>query len=149
VIDPSIKVNVPPFYERVFNPTVSLTVLGADNNLDLFGVRGIRIHTRINFIRRENLDSLISVYFFDEWGRPLIDINGFYRDVYGQVALAQRVGQPLVPVRGPLTVSLFMPYSELHVQPGTRVLCRFKVNDAGVRITSARTNFYSFTVPRL
>lgn len=148
IITPYVKDNIPPLNQKSVRPWVNITQVWADNNIVEAGKRGIRLHVRADFERLENLESLVALYFFDEWGAPLQDINGIYRSSDGQVsyALVVKVTQS---TRTTLDAILFMPYEELHVQPGARVLCKVRIYDRGWRVAGTQTGYYSFAVPRL
>jgi hypothetical protein len=144
--DPFIRNNIPPLNQLAYRPYVNITQVWSDNNVMEGNRKGIRLRVRAIFARLDNLESLVAVYFFDEWGWPLQDLNGLYRASDGQVsfALVVKISQPGLTT---LDASLFMPYDELHVQPGARVLCRVRIYDRGWRIAGDQTGFYSFTVP--
>jgi hypothetical protein len=83
--------------------------------------RGLRIHVRFTARNLRDFPCQAAAYFYFASGEALIDINRQYSTTNGNVSVGESFVPPFDDTEyGDLT--MFLPYSELHLRPGTHNL---------------------------
>ena len=107
--------------------------------------KGMLIKVDLALGNLEGVDCGVYVYFSFSNGQPLPDSNGQYRTYENQVS----VGEGLLPLRREQIfrdVEMFLPYDELHLQPGTHSLSLFlRVCREATNETLLTTGNYTWT----
>jgi len=110
---------------------------------------GMDIYVSFDIANYRDREGMAAAYFYfgDESNRPLRDFNGQYRDAAGNVS----VGRYFSPVYDNTTFTdllLFMPYSELHMAPGSYDL-KFYVaiwnTEEWLELTSSGWQYFYFS----
>ncbi|MES1216570.1 MAG: hypothetical protein ABUT20_13730, partial [Bacteroidota bacterium] len=112
---PNIRFN----QNNLSGPSAVFYKLWADYDITEDGLKGMRIHIKFTAYDMVNLDSYVAIYFEydDEDGGTLRDKNKKYYSSSGDVALYKSIK----PAYNPAVyedLQLFMPYSELDLDPG-------------------------------
>ena len=93
------------------------------------GVKGMRVHARINVRNERGQLIVIGAFFYWKNGGPLRDANGLYRSTDGNAAVFDRQSPPWHNTDYN-TFSVFMPYTELHLtQSSADLQARLAVHD--------------------
>jgi hypothetical protein len=98
-------------------PSATFKNLWVDYGVTEGGQLGMRIHVKFTAYKMKNLPSYLAIYFQDQSGEYLKDNNDEFNSSDGLVA----VYQELTPGYDPADfndLAVFMPYSELDLQPG-------------------------------
>ncbi len=131
------------------HPSASITNIRIDHNVTRDGVMGMDIYVSFDIANYRDREGMAAAYFYfgDESNRPLRDFNGQYRDAAGNVS----VGRYFSPVYDNTTFTdllLFMPYSELHMAPGSYDL-KFYVaiwnTEEWLELTSSGWQYFYFS----
>ena len=105
-------------------------------------IKGMKIHVSFETFNMRGMQGQIIAFFNFANGTKLMDYNGYYRAIDGQVCTYQN----FVPPYDATTYNdcvLFIPYSELHVQGAAECKFNVEVNIGGQNITS---DFVSFNL---
>ncbi len=78
------------------------------------GVSGMRIHVNMNTYNLNSKQCQLAAYFYTESGTALIDTNGQYTTVKGNVSIGESFTPPYDNTLYE-DFTLFMPYRELHI----------------------------------
>jgi hypothetical protein len=114
------KSNIFPGIKKTFAPRATFDKLWVDYDITEGGQKGMRIHIKFTTYDMLNLDAYLAIYFEydDEVGGTLKDKNKSYYSTEGDVAVYKSIKPQYNPaVYDDLQV--FMPYSELDLDPGT------------------------------
>lgn len=112
--------------------------------------KGMNVHIKFSSRNRKGLKGNYSVYFYYDDGSPLKDLNNSHATADGNVAH----NKEFIPVYENSDYNdmiLFMPYSELHLNPGKYDLKFFVViwDKSGAQATELeRTTYYKFTLAK-
>ncbi|GAB5527156.1 MAG: hypothetical protein Roseis2KO_50280 [Roseivirga sp.] len=91
------------------------------HNMFLNGQLGMNIHVKFGVSNMKGINGACGAFFYYANGQKLMDFNQNYRASDGQVM----VTAPITPIYDHALFEdlvIFMPYSELHMQPGTHAL---------------------------
>ena len=128
--------------DKATGPTSVIKNIWVEHNKISGLQKGMKIHVNYEVIGARGQQGQLNAYFFLQNGNRLIDYNGYYRSIDGQVSTYVN----FVPSYDDTVYNdavLFIPYNELHVR-GT-VDCKFKVEvHIGGRTTSS--DFVGFRV---
>lgn len=107
-------------YNIPASPRATFDKLWVDYDITEEGQKGMRIHIKFTAYDMLNMDAYMAIYFEfnDEDGGRLKDKNKKFYSTAGDVALYQSIK----PAYNPAVyedLKLFMPYSELDLEPGT------------------------------
>ena len=107
------------FRNHSASPSATFDKLWVDYDITEDGQKGMRIHVKFTAYDMLNLDSYVAIYFEndDETGGTLKDKNKNYYSTAGDVALYKSI-KPLYNPAVYEDLQLFMPYSELDLDPG-------------------------------
>jgi hypothetical protein len=102
-----------------FQPSATFDRMWVDYDITEGGLKGMRLHLKFTAYDMLNLDSYVAVYFEynDERGGVIKDKNGKFNSTAGDVALYKSI-KPLYNPAVFDDLQLFMPYSELDLDPG-------------------------------
>ena len=103
-------------------------------------IKGMKIHVSFETFNMRGMQGQINACFFFANGTKLMDYNGYYRAIDGQVCTYQN----FVPPYDATTYNdftLFIPYSELHVQGAADCKFNVVVHIGGQMITSDYVSF--------
>jgi hypothetical protein len=132
-------------------PTGGLEDMWVDFDVFEDGQKGMRIHLKIQVQNLEDRECRSVVWFYREGGGALEDQNGEFNTVDGKVS----VGKDFIPDFSHSMYSdfsLFLPYSELHLEPGTHYLkfdaALFFRSEDGYKQIGKPSDFYRFTFTR-
>src|SRR6476646_10109776 len=105
---------------RAASPHATFEKIWVDYDITEDGLKGMRIHLNFTTYEMKDMDSYLAIYFNynNERGGRLRDKNSKYNSSTGDVA----VYQILKPQYDPAVytdLQLFMPYSELDLDPGS------------------------------
>jgi hypothetical protein len=132
------------------SPYATFDKLWVDYNIYEDGVKGMRIHVKFSAYEMKNIDAYLAIYFEydDEVGGYLKDKNSKYNSSAGEVAVYKSIKPAYDPaVYDDLTV--FMPYSELDLDPGEYDLgmdVKLIYSTGGV-ISKLTTYYFDYTEP--
>jgi hypothetical protein len=98
-------------------PSAAFKNLWVDYGVTEGGQLGMRIHLKFTAYKMKNLPSYLAVYFTDQQGEYLKDTNDAFNSSDGLVAVYQELNPGYDPTDYN-DLSVFMPYSELDLEPG-------------------------------
>ncbi len=126
-------------------PTGTVEVGQIDHNVLENDLLGMRIHLRVNVLNLNGVDCQAVAYFEYAEGGNLQDFDETYQDAAGNVAATVDFA-PLYDNTVYADMTLFMPYAQLHMAPGTYDL-RFSVTlyDNATNTPFATSDFLGFT----
>lgn len=128
-------------------PIVSGSVkkVWVDHNVtDSYGNQGMRIHVQFDINGMLNRTGQAAVYFYYENGNPLMDTNGQYCSMDGNVA----THVDFTPNYDNCTyndLSIFMPYSEMHISNSSSCFFTITLWDGNTKVTESEKNGFQFT----
>ncbi len=108
------------------NPTGMIESVWVDHNVTQNGQYGMYIHTKFSVQNMQGCAGNLSIYFYLNDGRPLIDFHSSHHSDEGQVA----TGEEFTPPYSNSTYndySLFMPYDAFRLTSGKHTL-RYQVS---------------------
>ena len=113
------KFPLPVFNKTTAVPSATFDKMWVDYDITEDGVKGMRIHVKFTAYDMLNMDAYMAIYFaYDgENGTSLKDKNQKYYSTSGDVA----VYKSIKPLYNPAVfddLQVFMPYSELDLDPG-------------------------------
>lgn len=126
-------------------PTAKVEEVWVDHNVYENNKKGMRIHVKFNVINCLGKKGQVAVYFFKENGDKLKDTNSSYRSTDGQVAYHE----DYTPSYNNSTYSdftLFMPYSELHLNRQSGSYKFYIVIWGANSVVLARSDWTNFTM---
>jgi len=131
---------------RHMQPCTSIQLRNVNSIFDVKkdGEAGMIISVDFTVFNAMSQQVLCVAYFYDDGERPIMDCNGKFCTIDGQVSVSKEV-VPNCPQCDYRNVQLFIPYSEIHVSKGEHSLLyclNLFVN--GQRILCS--NFYGFTL---
>ncbi|MBK5270693.1 MAG: hypothetical protein JJE22_06735 [Bacteroidia bacterium] len=91
--------------------------LWVDYDVTEEGVRGMRIHLKFTVYEMKDSDAYVAIFFLDDLDKRLKDKNDKFTSSGGDVALYQSIKARYDPADYN-DLQLFMPYSELDLDPG-------------------------------
>ena len=109
-----VRVNMRQAGRGAVTPTAEIEDIWVDHNVYEDGVKGMRIHIKMNVHNFRNKSGRATVYFYDNNGNALVDRNNSYDTTDGKVA----VGKNFTPGYDNTVYEdfkIFMPYNELHI----------------------------------
>jgi len=113
--------NFPPidFKNNPAGPSASFDKMWVDYDITEDGLKGMRIHVKFTAYDMLNIDAYMAIYFaYDgENGSTLKDKNQKYYSTSGDVAVYKNI-KPLYNPAVFDDLQVFMPYSELDLDPG-------------------------------
>jgi len=125
-----------------------ITNISVEQDIEENGERGMNIKTSFKVINHLNKPGQLAAYFYFDSAsnRPLKDFNGQYRDADGNVAMGQGFTPGYNDAEFDLT--LFFPYSELHVKSGKKHNLKFylAIWDTENGITLEESDWQKFSV---
>jgi hypothetical protein len=100
-------------------PRATCDTLWVDYDVEQEGMRGMTIHLRFSTYNMKDMDAYVAIYFEynDEIAGYLKDKNGKYNSTEGDVALYRSI-KPAYDPADYNDLQLFMPYTELDLEPG-------------------------------
>ena len=107
-------------HNNITGPSASFDKLWVDYDITEDGLKGMRIHIKFTTYQMKDMDAYLAIYFeySNEQGGTLKDKNGKFNSTAGDVALYKSINPQYDPaVYDDLQV--FMPYSELDLDPGS------------------------------
>ena len=120
--------------------SVSINSVDVDYNVSEGGVKGMRINVNFSASNLTGNGIRVCAWFYFENGNVLKDFNNQYSTSDGQVTVQKRI----TSTSSYQTVSLFMPYSELHMNSGKydlKFLVGINDNNSKRLATSSYTSF--------
>ena len=133
-----------------FTPSATFDKLWIDYDVTDNGVRGMKIHVKFTAYQMKGMDAFLAIYFQtdDENATWLMDKNSKYNSTDGYVA----VYRSIKPQYDPAIFSdldVFMPYSELDLDPGEYDLAMDVklIYKTGGMISKLTTHYFEFTKP--
>ena len=133
-----------------FTPTATFDKLWIDYDVFDNGVKGMKIHVKFTAYEMKNMDAFLAIYFQtdDENATWLMDKNNKYNSSDGYVA----VYRSIKPQYDPAVYSdldIFMPYSELDLEPGEYDLAMDVklIYKTGGMISKLTTYYFEYTKP--
>jgi len=131
-------------------PYATFDKLWIDYNVYDGGVKGMKIHVKFTAYEMYNMDAYLAIYFEhdDEVGGYLKDKNGKYNSTAGEVAVYKSI-KPLYNPAVYDDLDVFMPYSELDMEPGEYDLAMDVklIYKAGGLISKLTTYYFEYTEP--
>ena len=135
---------------KTTGPSATFEKLWIDYDVYDDGVKGMKIHVKFTAYDMLNLDAYLAIYFKydDESDKWLMDKNSKYNSTDGYVA----VYRSLKPLYNPAVYNdydVFMPYSELDLDPGEYDLAMDVklIYKAGGTISKLTTHYFEYTKP--
>jgi hypothetical protein len=118
-IPPTVFIPTPTFSGTGANyPAANLQNVWVDYDVTENNQQGMRIHLNFTIDNLQGVQCQAVAFFYYSTGEMLKDFNNTYSSVNGQVSIGQYFTPAYVnTVFNDLT--LFMPYSELHMEPGS------------------------------
>jgi hypothetical protein len=112
--------SIPFAYNHITAPSATFYKLWVDYDMTEDGQKGMRIHIKFTAYDMLNMDAYMAIYFEydDEDGGVLKDKNQKFNSTAGDVALYKSIKPGYNPAVYE-DLQLFMPYSELDLDPGT------------------------------
>jgi hypothetical protein len=101
----------------IAGPRASFDKLWIDYDITEDGIKGMRIHVKFSVYEMKGVDGYVAIFFEDDWGDRLKDNNKKYYSSGGDVALYKSIKPAYDPAEYN-DLQLFMPYSELDLEPG-------------------------------
>ena len=106
---------------RQLAPEATIHDVAIDHNVTVDGMQGMRLHVQFTINGLQDVPCQVSAYFAFADGDPLFDYNDAYHTVDGQVSTWVDM-TPGYAETFYEDLQLFIPYSELHMAPGTHAL---------------------------
>jgi hypothetical protein len=110
------------------------------------GVLGMSIFPQFSITNGANVEAEVAAYFSQQDGQPLKDFNQKYYTSEGQVAVSKKIMGCCKTSMPTQDFHLFIPYSELHLNPNLRYYLKFYVAVIGYGETLAQSPSYNFTI---
>ncbi len=109
----------PRIHFKTDKPSARFDSIWVDYDITEDGARGMRIHVKFTAYEMKDMDAFIAVYYTynDEIAGVLKDKNNKFLSTAGDVALYKAIKPAYDPAIYD-DLSLFMPYSELDLEPG-------------------------------
>lgn len=101
----------------ITSPRATFEKLWVDYDITEDGVKGMRIHVKFSVYEMKGVDGYVAIFFEDDWGDRLKDNNKKFYSTGGDVALYKSIKPAYDPAEYK-DLQLFMPYSELDLEPG-------------------------------
>jgi len=124
--------------------------LWIDYNVSENDVKGMKIHVKFTAYEMLNMDAYLAIYFEfdDEIGGYLRDKNSKYNSTAGEVAVYKSI-KPLYNPAVYNDLEVFMPYSELDLDPGEYDLSMDVklIYKTGGLISKLTTYYFEYTKP--
>jgi len=124
--------------------------LWIDYNVSENDVKGMKIHVKFTAYEMLNMDAYLAIYFEfdDEIGGYLKDKNSKYNSTAGEVAVYKSI-KPLYNPAVYNDLEVFMPYSELDLDPGEYDLSMDVklIYKTGGLISKLTTYYFEYTKP--
>jgi len=102
---------------EIASPRATFEKLWVDYDISEDGVKGMRIHVKFSVYEMKGVDGYVAIFFDDDWGDRLKDNNKKFYSSGGDVALYKSIKPAYDPAEYK-DLQLFMPYSELDLEPG-------------------------------
>jgi hypothetical protein len=136
--------------DKNFAPSATFDKLWIDYDVFDNGIKGMKIHVKFTAYEMKNVDAFLAIYFQtdDENATWLMDKNNKYNSSDGYVAVYRSIKPQYDPaVFNDLDV--FMPYSELDLDPGEYDLAIDVklIYKAGGIISKLTTHYFEYTKP--
>lgn len=126
-------------------PAALIENVWIDHNLTQDGELGMVVHTRFSIINLNGVECQAAAYIEYAAGGSLRDFDGSYADSGGNVAAAT-LFTPAFDDAYYADLTIFVPYAQLHMLPGTHDLRLIVVLYAGEEFISlTRSNYIPFT----
>src|SRR4026207_1843148 len=113
-------------------------------------VKGMKIHVKFTAYEMMNMDAYVAIYFKrdDETAAWLMDKNNKYNSTDGYVAVYKSI-KPLYNPAVYNDLEVFMPYTELDLEPGQYDLAMDVklIYKAGGLISELTTYYFEYTKP--
>ena len=133
-----------------FTPTATFDKLWIDYDVFDNGVKGMKIHVKFTAYEMKNMDAFLAIYFQtdDENSTWLMDKNSKYNSTDGYVAVYRSI-KPLYDPAIYSDLDIFMPYSELDLDPGEYDLAMDVklIYKAGGLISKLTKHYFDYTKP--
>jgi hypothetical protein len=102
-----------------FAPNATFDKLWIDYDVFDNGIKGMKIHVKFTAYEMKDMDAYVAIYFQtdDENSTWLMDKNNKYNSTDGYVAVYRSI-KPLYDPAVYNDLDVFMPYSELDLDPG-------------------------------
>lgn len=108
--------------------------------------KGMVIHVKFSLYNTQSMYCELDAYFYSSDNKPLKDFDGDFKTVTGEVSVGERfITESEVAKYSDF--QLFMPYDELHLNPGTHQL-KFNVQ-VSKRLENSifdTSEYYNFTI---
>lgn len=111
---PSVNIHVPAKPE----PRATFEKMWVDYDITEDGAKGMRIHLKFSVFDMKGVDADVAIFFEDDYGDRLKDKNKKYYSKGGDVALYKAIKPNYNPETVYNDLQVFMPYSELDLDPG-------------------------------
>jgi hypothetical protein len=139
--------SLPPAGDDAHAPTALVNVRTIDYNGRQDGVPGMYIHLHVHLLNLKGRNCQAVVYFEYAEGGNLQDFDGVYQDSAGQVVVATTI-TPADDNHVDSDLTLFMPYAQLHMLPGTydlRLAVRLYDHSREPAVPIADSDYVGFT----
>jgi len=135
---------------KLTTPSATFDKLWIDYDVYDNGIKGMKIHVKFTTYEMINIDAYLAIYFQtdDENATWLMDKNSKYNSTDGYVAVYRSIKPQYDPaIYSDLDV--FMPYSELDLDPGEYDLAMDVklIYKAGGTISKLTTYYFEYTKP--
>lgn len=111
--------HAPVSFRKTFSPSASFDSIWVDYNIKENDKLGMRIHLKFSTYGMKDMDAYVAIYyeFNDDIAGYLKDKNKAFQSSEGDVALYKSI-RPAYDPADYKDLQLFMPYSELDLEPG-------------------------------
>lgn len=135
---------------KTFAPSAAFDKLWIDYDVFDNGIKGMKIHVKFTAYEMKDMDAYVAIYFQsdDENATWLMDKNSKYNSTDGYVAVYRSIKPQYDPaIYNDLDV--FMPYSELDLDPGEYDLAMDVklIYKAGGLISKLTKHYFEYTKP--
>jgi len=135
---------------KKFTPNATFDKLWIDYDVYDNGIKGMKIHVKFTAYEMMNMDAYLAIYFQsdDENATWLMDKNSKYNSTDGYVAVYRSIKPQYDPALYN-DLDVFMPYSELDLDPGEYDLAMDVklIYKAGGVISKLTTYYFEYTKP--
>ena len=133
-----------------FTPSATFDKLWIDYDVLDNGIKGMKIHIKFTAYEMKDMDAYLAIYFQsdDENATWLMDKNNKYNSTDGYVAVYRSI-KPLYDPAIYSDLDVFMPYSELDLEPGEYDLAMDVklIYKAGGVISKLTKHYFEYTKP--
>jgi len=135
---------------KSFSPSATFDKLWIDYDVFDNGIKGMKIHVKFTAYEMKDMDGFLAIYFQsdDENATWLMDKNKKYNSTDGYVAVYRSI-KPQYDPAVYNDLDIFMPYSELDLDPGEYDLAMDVklIYKAGGVISKLTTYYFEYTKP--